>query len=150
MSLTIQQESPVSADARALIDGSEAAIRAVLAADECFTFTAYELDRPDIRFFVARKDTQPVGCVALFTLPDYAEVKRLFVMPVARGTGTARALMAHLEAEAAKSGQTIIRLETATVLTAAHQLYTALGYKFRDRFGDYTDHPASLFMEKHL
>jgi len=148
--MNITRESPTTPDARALIDGSEAAIRAVLAADECFTFTAVELDRPDIRFFVARKDAQPTGCVALYSLPDYAEVKRLYVTPAARGTGTARALMVYLEAEAAKSGQTIIRLETATVLTAAHQLYTTLGYQPRARFGDYVDHPSSLFMEKHL
>ncbi|MFV2001948.1 MAG: GNAT family N-acetyltransferase, partial [Paracoccaceae bacterium] len=141
---------PRSDDARALIDGSEAAIRAVLTADECFTFTADELDRPDIRLFVARRNAQPVGCVALYSLPDYAEVKRLFVTQSARGTGTARALMAHLEAQAAKSGQTSVRLETAHQLTAAHQLYAALGYKTRSRFGNYADHPTSLFMEKHL
>lgn len=150
MSLTIRQQSPLTPDARALIDGSEAAIRAVLAADECFTFTADELDRPDIRFFVARKAAQPTGCVALYDQKTYAEVKRLYVTPAARGTGTARALMAHLETQAAKSGHSIIRLETAHQLTAAYSLYAALGYKTRARFGNYANHPASLFMEKHL
>jgi len=147
MTLKITCESPLSGAGRALVAGSEAAIRSVLAAHECFTFTADQLNRPDIRFFVARRGGLPSGCVALCFLPGYAEVKRLFVTPAARGTGAARALMAHLEKQAARSGQTIIRLETAYKLTVAHQLYTALGYKTCPRFGDYTDHPSSLFME---
>ena len=110
MSLKIARESPVSSDGRALIDGSEAAIRSVLDQDECFTFTADELDRPDIDFFVARLRNKPIGCVALCHYAAYAEIKRLFVTPAARGTGTARALMHYFEAEARNAAHTIIRL----------------------------------------
>ena len=150
MSLKIARESPVSSDGRALIDGSEAAIRSVLDQDECFTFTADELDRPDIDFFVARLRNKPIGCVALCHYAAYAEIKRLFVTPAARGTGTARALMHYFEAEARNAAHTIIRLETARVLAAGVALYRSIGYKNRDPFGDYAPHPASHFMEKNL
>ena len=150
MPLTIATESPTSEDGRALIEGSEAAIRSVLSEDECFTFTALELVQPHITFFVARNGRKAVGCVALCQYATYAEVKRLFVTPAARGTGAARALMAHLEAAAKDANQSTIRLETAKVLSAGVALYTALGYTERGPFGDYKDISASHFLEKTL
>jgi putative acetyltransferase len=150
MPLTIAVESPISPDGRTLVQGSEAAIRSVLAEDECFTFTADELVHPDITFFVARQNGQAVGCVALCDYETYAEVKRLFVTPAARGTGAARALMAHLESAAKNKGQQNIRLETAQVLSAGVALYMALGYCERGPFGDYKNIAASHFMEKTL
>ena len=139
MTLTIAPEDPLSADGRALIDGSEAALREVYRADECFTFSAAELATPDVTFFVARDNGVPVG-----------ELKRLFVRPSARGTGAGRALMAQAERHARTLGHRVIRLETGPRLAAGVALYRLLGYKERGSFGDYQDHPASLFMEKSL
>ena len=150
MHVTIAIESPLSADAALLIDGSEAALRIHYSNDECFTFTAAQLDRPEINFFMARADGRPMGCVALCNCGDYGEVKRLFTVPHARGLGVARALMAALEAHAISARHSRIRLETGAKLTAAVALYRALGYVTRGPFGDYAAHPASLFMEKVL
>ncbi len=150
MTLIIAAEDPLAPDSLALLDGSEAALRAVYSADECFTFSARELARPGITFFVARRSDAALGCVALCDCRDYAEVKRLFVRPEARGTGAGRALMAHLEAAARAAGHRIVRLETGPRLAAGVALYRALGYTERGPFGDYADHPASLFMEKAL
>ncbi|MGH1354696.1 MAG: GNAT family N-acetyltransferase [Thalassovita sp.] len=150
MTLTIQPESPLTPEAHHLIQGSEAALRAVYTADECFTFTAAELDDPAIRFLVARHDGRAVGCVALVDFDDYGEVKRLFVSPNARGTGAARALMAELERSAHEKRHTQVMLETGEKLAAAVALYRSLGYVERGPFGDYADHPASLFMAKPL
>jgi putative acetyltransferase len=150
MTLTITTEDPLSPEGLALIEGSEAALRAVYTPDECFTFTPEELAAPGISFFVARRNGRPVGCVALADCGDYAEIKRLFVRPEARGAGIARGLMAHLEAAARRAGHGLIRLETGPRLAAALALYRALGYKERGPFGTYADHPASLFMEKRL
>lgn len=150
MRLTIAQESPLTADGRSLIEGSETALRAVYTADECFSFTPEELDRHDTQFFVARNATQPVGCVALCNYSAYAEIKRLFVTPAARGTGTANQLMHHLEIQALQSGHTLICLETGPKLSAGVALYEKLGYQTRGPFGDYSVHPASLFMEKNI
>lgn len=150
MSLTITAESPLTPDAHRLIEGSEQALRAVYSEDECFTFTAQELDSPDITFLVARINGAAQGCVALVNCGQYGEVKRLFVLPVARGTGAARALMAALETRALAMGLSEVRLETGDKLAAAVALYQALGYAKRGPFGAYEAHPASLFMGKTL
>lgn len=150
MPLTIAIESPLSADANRLIDGSEAALRAVYSVDECFTFTAAELDSPQISFFVARQDGVAIGCVALVDCGSYGEVKRLFVTPHARGTGAARALMDTLEQHAAAHNLSHILLETGDKLAEAVRLYARLGYVERGPFGAYQLHPASLFMGKQL
>ncbi len=148
--LTLDTESPLASEGRWLIEGSEAALREVYTEDECFSFTADELDKPNVDFFVARTGTDPVGCVALVRYADYAEVKRLYVDSSARGLGVAKALMDHLEAGAKAAGITDLRLETGPKLAAAVALYTARGYGECGRFGDYQDHPASLFMAKDL
>jgi len=150
MTLVIRKESPLTSDARALIEGSESSLRAVYTADECFSFSPEELDTAETQFFIARKNDNPIGCVAICAQYDYAEIKRLFVTPAARGTGAAQRLMQHLEAQAKQSGYTVIRLETGSKLAAGVALYKKLGYRIRGPFGDYCDHPASLFMEKHL
>lgn len=149
MTLTITQESPLTKEGRALIEGSEDALRAVYTIDECFTFSAEELDTPNIQFFVARKEGKPLGCVALCACDEYAEIKRLFVTPNARGTGAARKLMHQIETQALVAGHKIIRLETGPKLAAGVALYKKLGYRKIGPFGDYPNHPASLFMEKH-
>ncbi|MCT8159192.1 GNAT family N-acetyltransferase [Pseudoruegeria sp. SHC-113] len=151
MTLTIAAESPLTPDAAALIEGSEAALREVYSEDECFTFTAAELAAPGITFLVARTaGGTPAGCVALCECDGYGEVKRLYVTPQGRGRGTARALMADLEARASALGLPSVKLETGEKLAAAVALYSDLGYTVRGPFGAYEEHPASLFMEKPL
>lgn len=151
MRLKITLESPLTAAALSLIDGSEAALREVYPPEDCFTFTAEELDAPTISFFVARReDGTPAGCVALCDYDSYGEIKRLFVPESGRGLGTARALMAAAEAKSRTLGHGNMRLETGEKLAAAVALYAALGYKVCGPFGDYPEHPASLFMEKPL
>jgi putative acetyltransferase len=150
MPLAIRPESPLTTEAHRLIEGSEAALRAVYTPDECFTFTAAELDDPKITFLVARTDGRAIGCVALVDYETYGEVKRLFVSPDARGTGAARHLMAHLETQSRAMGHSRIMLETGDKLAAAVGLYRDLGYEDCGPFGAYEDHPASLFMGKPL
>lgn len=150
MPLTITAESPLTKDAHDLIAGSERALRAVYSAEECFTFTAKELDAPNITFLVARSGAVPLGCVALVDCGTYGEVKRLFVTPNARGTGAAHALMSALETHATALGLPSVKLETGDKLVAAVRLYHKLGYRECGPFGAYDLHPASLFMAKTL
>ena len=143
--------SPLTDTARALIDGSQAALLAVFGPDEIFTLTAEELAAtPGMTFYTATDGDIALGCVASLDCGDYVEVKRLFVTPAGRGRGVARALMARLEGDAARSGKAKVMLETGPQLVAATSLYRALGYRDRGPFGDYAPHPASLFMEKPL
>ena len=88
---------------------------------------------------VARDDDgTPVGCGALRPLePGAAELKRMYVVPAARGRGVSRLLLVALEAEAAARGWTTLRLETGTRQPAAVGLYTAAGYRPVEAFGHY-------------
>ena len=148
--LTIAIESPLSSDGLALLAGSDAALAEVFAPEENFTLDPAQLAVPAIRFFVGRSGGVPVGCVALMHCGDFGEVKRLFVAPAGRGLGVARALMAALETDAKAQGLAQVLLETSDRLQPAVTLYASLGYQVRGRFGDYEDHPASLFMGKAL
>ena len=148
--LTISTESPTSPDGRALIAGSQLALLQAFPPEDIFTLDPEELAIPSIRFYVARDAGVALGCVALMACDGYGEVKRLFVTDAGRGKGIARALMAALEADARRSGLPWVRLETGNPLVAAVALYRALGYRVCGPFGDYPEHPASLFMEKPL
>ncbi|WP_347404410.1 GNAT family N-acetyltransferase [Burkholderia sp. HI4860] len=66
------------------------------------------------------------------------------------GHGLARKLIAMLELRAVDSGCTVIRLETGPYQHEALALYASAGYQRRGPFGDYTDDPLSVFMQKHI
>jgi len=109
--------------------------------------------QPHIRFFVASRDGEPLGCggVALFT--GFAEVKRMYVRAAARGTGVADAVMARLVEQARQAGHTVLRLEAGTQSPAAIAFYRRSGFRECPVFGDYATLPpreisASYFMER--
>src|SRR6476660_9953343 len=52
------------------------------------------LAQPNVHFFAARLSGKPVGCGAIMIHgSDYAEVKRVFIDPAARGLGLAKRLI---------------------------------------------------------
>ena len=91
-----------------------------------------------------------MGCGGCWLHGDYAEIKRVYVSPRARGLGLAKKLMDRIEAEARMTGRMIARLETGIHQPEALGLYRRLGYADRGPFGDYTEDPNSVFMEKLL
>lgn len=109
--------------------------------------------QPHIRFFVARRNGEPAGCGGVAFFDGFAEVKRLYVRESLRGQGIADAIMAHLAAETAASGRTLLRLETGSHSHAAIRFYDRLGFKYCDAFAPYAAMPpasiiTSVFMEK--
>ena len=113
------------------------------------------LFQPHIRFFTARLDGRPAGCggIALFT--DFAELKRMYVRPDARGRGVADAILARLMEEAAAAGLAVVRLETGTAQAAAIRFYRRAGFARCAAFEPYRSMPpkniaTSVFMEKRL
>ncbi|MBN2907119.1 MAG: GNAT family N-acetyltransferase [Rhodobacteraceae bacterium] len=150
MAVTIRTENPLSPEGRALIEASEAALRAVFPPEECFSFSAEELAGKGTQFMVARQDGVPVGCVALVDQGGYGEVKRLFVHRDARGTGIGRALMDELEQAARDIGLGCLCLETGAALSEAVSLYRAMGYHERAAFGGYPDIPSNMFLQKRV
>jgi putative acetyltransferase len=109
---------------------------------------------PDVHFFAATVDGIVRGCGAIMLRTEdggYAEVKRIFVSPAARGLGLGRKIVAHLEATTRAQGLALMRLETGPYQPEALALFAACGFVNRGHFGDYqTDDPLSIFMEKRL
>ena len=104
---------------------------------------------------VARDDDgTALGCGALRQLADgAAEVKRMYVVPAARGRGVSKAVLAGLEAAARDRGWTTLRLETGPLQPEAIGLYAGSGWSRIAAFGAYAGDPdatASLFFEKRL
>ena len=104
---------------------------------------------------VARDDDgTALGCGALRVLADgVAEVKRMYVVPAARGRGVSRAVLAALEAAARERGWTTLRLETGPLQPEAIGLYSSAGYRAIAAFGAYIGDPdaeGSLFFERVL
>ena len=84
---------------------------------------------PRGRLLVARVDSEVVGVGAFKPTNDLrtAEIKRMFVRPVARGNGIARALFDRLLREARAEGYATVRLETLSFMTEAQALYRSAG-----------------------
>src|SRR5262249_55727197 len=92
-----------------------------------------------------------VGCGAVRPLePGVGEVKRMFVLPEARGRGIARQILRSLEAAAGSLGFRVLRLETGQRQPEAIRLYQTAGYAEIPRFGEYADDPFSVCFEKRL
>lgn len=99
-------------------------------------------------------DGRAVGCGALREIaPGVAELKRMYVVPAARGRGVAAMVLAALEDEARARGWTTLRLETGPRQPEAMALYTRAGYRPIEAFGVYAgaaDAGDSLFFERSL
>lgn len=110
---------------------------------------AKDMRRPRGSFIAAISDTLPVGCVGLKgTDHFYAEIKRLWVAPSARGLGLGKRLMDAAEDAARALGIALLRLDTNSALPEAGQLYRTTGWREIPRFND--DPYPDLFFEKRL
>ncbi|MFF6793116.1 GNAT superfamily N-acetyltransferase [Streptomyces filamentosus] len=79
-----------------------------------------------------------------------AELKRMYVVPEARGLGLARRILALLEDDARAAGRTRMVLETGTAQPEAIALYASSGYEPCVKFGHYRDHDSSRCFAKSL
>lgn len=110
---------------------------------------ATDMLRPRGAFLVAMSDGLPLGCVGLKgTDKGYAEIKRLWVSPAARGMGMAKRLMAAIEHTARDLGIPLLRLDTNSALPEAVAMYQTAGWTQIDRFND--DPYPDYFFEKRL
>lgn len=91
---------------------------------------------PEGRVILARSaEGSLVGCVFLHRVRDgTCEIKRLWVRPMARGTGLGRQLMEHALGAAREMGLGSVLLDTGEWDTDAHRLYRRLGFVEVDAF----------------
>lgn len=100
-------------------------------------------------FLVGFQGGVPICCGGLKPLGGGAvEIKRMYVVPEARGRGVARAMLAELEAEAGHLGFVVARLDTGPRQPSAERMYREAGYA---EIGNFNANPvASFWGEKRL
>jgi putative acetyltransferase len=147
--LTVAEERPDQGEAIDLLRQSDEFAASLYPPENRYPIDVPELLAASARFFVARRDGQALGCMALVrTGPDKAELKRCFVTAEARGQGVGLALLLAAEAAARQDKMRTIQLETGNLNHAALRLYRGCGYHDRGPFGAYPDNGVSVFLEK--
>lgn len=115
-------------------------------------------ESPQGSFFVGYLGTQPVVSgawrrrddVTAFGSGRAAEIKRMYVVPHARGAGHARRILAHLERTAAEAWAEVMILETGSEQPEAIALYESSGYTRIHSFGHYCWSPKNRCFGKPL
>ena len=155
ISTTVERAVEATHEVRDLIEELNEVLGAAYEAHQRHGLSIEQLFEPHVRFFIARLDGLAVGCGGVAVFDDYAEVKRMYTRPMARGRGVAKALLRRIEDEARGAGISVLRLETGTRQHEAIGLYKRIGFRPRGPFGPYATMPAcnietSLFFEKVL
>ncbi|MEW2553072.1 GNAT family N-acetyltransferase [Streptomyces zhihengii] len=106
---------------------------------------AYDGERPCATGGWRTQDENPMGYA-----DGDAELKRMYVIPAARGLGLARRILAALEEDALAAGRTRMVLETGDMQPEAIALYSSAGYEPCAKFGHYRFEDSSRCMAKPL
>ena len=149
--MTIAFESPDQPEVIALVAELDAYQDTLYPPQSRHYLELASMMQPNVLFAVARDDTgRAIGCGAIVLYAEFGELKRMYVSPRGRGQGVARKLLTLLETRALGAGCKLLKLETGPYQPEALALYTSADYERRGPFGDYTDDPLSVFMQKHL
>jgi putative acetyltransferase len=149
--VTIDFESPDQSDVIALIAELDAYQDALYPPESRHALDLESLKQANVLFAVARDGTgEAIGCAAIVLYPEFGEIKRLYVNPRGRGKGVARKLLTLLESRATGADCKLLKLETGPYQPEAMALYASAGYERRGPFGDYTNDPLSVFMQKYI
>ena len=155
MNVTIERVIEATPDLRRLIAELNDTLGAVYAPHQRHGLALERLFEPHMRFFLARLDGAEAGCGGVALFDDYAEVKRMYTRPEARGRGVGKTLLRRIEQQARSAGAPVLCLETGTLQREAIGLYERMGFQRCGAFGPYAAMPAeniatSLFFAKAL
>ena len=93
----------------------------------------------------------PIGCVGFKYYDDgIAEVKRVFLQSDYRGQGLSKELIKLIEERAKIKGFKKMILETGEPLVESMGLYTKLGYRIIENYGQYKNMSESICMSKEI
>jgi putative acetyltransferase len=147
----IAVEDPAQPEIEALLKDGECHSAELYPAESIHHLALDVLRAANVRFHVARNgEGRAVATGALVLHGSWAEIKRMWVIPAARGLGISRKVLETLEARARSEGVRFLRLETGSDNQVALRLYARAGFAMRDIFADYRPDPLSAFMEKDL
>jgi putative acetyltransferase len=155
VNVELSQIARATHEVRELVGALESELARFYTAEQRHGLSIERIFQPHILFFVARLDGTPVGCGGVAFEDGFAEVKRMYVRPSARGQGVARAILARLESEARARSYNRLTLETGDLQREAIRLYERAGFTRCEPFGDYMRLPAaaiirSVFFEKRM
>lgn len=147
----IRDEGYDSPSARVLVEAIQAEYVIRYGGPDDTPVEAAEFGPPNGRFVVGYLDHVPVAMGGIRRRDGGdVEVKRMYVVPSARGRGLARVVLAALEERASGLGATRVVLETGQRQPEAIQLYETSGYERIEGFGHYRDAPLSLSFAKRI
>lgn len=146
----VAPESPLSADATALLDALSDTLADMTGASGRASFDLADVTHERSLFVLARDETgQALGCGALRPHePGVCEIKRMFARPDSKGVGTA--ILKHLEGAALAMGYREAVVETRVVNDNAVRFYRAHGYRQIANYGRYAGRPEAICLGKTL
>lgn len=139
MKLKIEQVTGPNYEMRALIMELEAYLAGLYLPEQLHGWKYERLLEPDVKFFLAKRGARAVGCGGIALFDEFAEVKRMFTVPEARGQGVGQAIMARLEEAARAAGKTWLLLETGEGQGESMRFFEEYGFHPRGYFGQYAD-----------
>lgn len=108
-------------------------------------------------FIILLKDSEAIACGGLRLVDEeksnsIAEIKRVYVVPEARGKaiGISDLLLKQLELHATETGWKTLRLQTSRNMFAANRFYERHGYGVIPNYGEYIDSSSTVSYEKVL
>lgn len=153
MAVRIGREGFDAPDVRALVHAQQEEMRGLYEgeADIGPTREAEMFVEPHGVFLVVRDGGRAVACGGICRFDDTrAELKRMYVLPAARGSGLGRQVLVELEAEARRLGYSGVVLETGDKQPEALGLYRSSGYDPIPCYPPYDSRALSLCFEKRL
>ena len=149
--MLIQFEPPNQPDVISLIAELDAYQDTLYSAEARYALDLTALEQTNVLFAVVRNgDGVGLGCGAAVLSGNCGELKRMYVRPAYRAKGIAAQILSHLETEAVTRGCITLQLETGPYQPAALAFYRKNGFEKCGAFGDYAEHPLSVFMKKEL
>jgi len=156
--LVIRSERADRPEVMALLDALDAYLGSLYAPEDNHILDVAALLAPDVDFLVVELEGRLVGCGATRRMPGepetggqaYGEIKRMFVLPAARGRRIAEQVLGTLERRLLAAGLSLATLETGRDQHEAIRLYERCGYTRRGPFAGYPDNGLSVFYEKRL
>jgi putative acetyltransferase len=149
--IEIAVEDAAQPEVAPLLQASDAYMASLYPAESNHMLDVASLRQPQVAFLVARVGGEALGCAAVVDSGEgWAEVKRMFVSPDARGLKLGRRLLDEIEAIALRRGARVLRLEMGGLQPEALSLYRSAGFVEIGPFGAYGPDPLSIFMEKEI
>lgn len=148
--IVVEAGDPFHPAAKALLEASHTLMGALFPAEANHYLSLDALAADGVHFYTARRGEVIVGVGALVVKDGYGELKSMFVEEASRGQGIVDAILRQLEDHARRLELPVLRLETGSLLHAAHKVYARHNFTPCGPFGDYEAGEFSVFMEKPL